>query len=195
MNLSFTKKELRTIYKQKRIDLSEDEVGFLSKKIFENFIFRFKPFENQKINIFLSIKNFKEIDTGIFINYFFAHSIRVFVPKIQGENLVSMEIFPESEFEINQWNIAEPVGKSLYKGDFDFVLTPLLYCDSSGNRIGYGKGFYDRFFGTINKNSKKIGLNYFEPNEKIFDISDSDYSLDALITPDNVIDFEVRTAK
>lgn len=188
MNSGFTKKELRAIYKEKRLALSDDEVRFLSEKILKNFILQFNITENQKVNIFLPIKKFKEINTWVFINYFFEKNIRVFVPKIRDENLGSVEIFPDSEFEINHWGISEPVNNSFCNGDFDYVITPLLYCDSLGNRIGYGKGFYDCFF-EINKNAKKIGLNYFEPNEKITDISGFDIPLDGLIVPDKYYNF------
>jgi len=183
MDFGLTKQELRAIYKEKRMALSQNEVNFLSEKIFKQFILQFNIAENQRVNIFLPIKKFNEINTWIFIDYFFEKNIRVFVPKIRDKNLVSLEIFPDSEFEINHWGISEPINNSSYNGIFDYIITPLLYCDSSGNRIGYGKGFYDRFF-EINKNVKKIGLNYFKPKEKITDISGFDIPLDGLIIPD-----------
>ena len=74
-------------------------------------------------------------------------------------------------------------------GDFDYVLTPLLYCDRSGNRVGYGKGFYDGFFETVNSKTLKIGLNFFGPNEIIDDIWKNDIPLDYLITPTEVLSF------
>ena len=146
MDLSLTKNELRALYKAKRMALSQDEVNFLSQKLRENFILQFNPIENQKINVFLSIKKFNEVNTQIFIDYFFENKIRVFVPKIKGEKIISVEIFPDSEFEINSWGIKEPVSNIASNVELDYVLTPLLYCDEFGNRVGYGKGFYDQFF-------------------------------------------------
>lgn len=192
MNLSLTKKELRTIYKEKRMALSQDEVNFLSKKIFEQFILQFNIIENQKVNVFLPIEKFNEINTQIFIDYFFDKNVRVFVPKIQGENMISVEIFPNSEFEINNWGIKEPISNIDANVELDYVLTPLLYCDQSGNRVGYGKGFYDSFFSRYLEIHKKIGLNFFSPNEGIADVFQKDIALDGLITPSEYIDFTVK---
>ncbi|WP_312768836.1 5-formyltetrahydrofolate cyclo-ligase [Epilithonimonas sp.] len=189
MNLSLTKKELRTIYKAKRMALSQDEVDFLSEKIFEQFILQFNINENQKVNIFLPIKKFHEINTQIFIDYFFDNKIRVFVPKIQSGKMISVEIFTDSKFEVNNLGINEPVSNINLDVDLDFVLTPLLYCDRFGNRIGYGKGFYDSFFSDDLKIHNKIGLNFFSPNEDISDVFEKDVALDGLIAPFGFINF------
>ncbi len=189
MDFKLTKKELRIIYKQKRMALSQDEVNFLSQKILEQFILQFNLIENQKINIFLSIEKLNEINTRIFINYFFDKKVRIFVPKIQNEKLLSIEIFPDSQFEVNRWGIREPTGEAVQDVDFDYVLTPLLYCDSKGNRIGYGKGFYDSFFSENLKVRNKIGVNFFNPEQAVADVFSSDVSLDALVTPSQVFIF------
>lgn len=192
MNSGLSKTELRTIYKAKRMALSQDEVNFLSKKIFEQFILQFNIIENQKVNVFLPIEKFNEINTQIFIDYFFDKNVRVFVPKIQGENMISVEIFPNSEFEINNWGIKEPISNIDANVELDYVLTPLLYCDQFGNRVGYGKGFYDSFFYGNSKIHNKIGLNFFSPNEGIADVFQKDVALDGLITPSEYIDFTVK---
>ncbi|WP_312195597.1 5-formyltetrahydrofolate cyclo-ligase [Epilithonimonas vandammei] len=192
MNLSLTKKELRSIYKEKRMALSQDEVNFLSKKIFEKFVLQFNIIENQKVNVFLPIKKFNEINTQIFIDYFFDKKVRVFVPKIQGEKMISVEIFPNSEFEINKWGIKEPISNIDANVELDYILTPLLYCDQFGNRVGYGKGFYDYFFSRDLKIHNKIGLNFFSPNEDIADVFEKDVAIDGLITPSEFIDFTIK---
>lgn len=184
------KAELRKKYMQKRKALSIDEAFLLSEKIFKNFIEYFKPSQNQKVHIFIPIEKFKEINTQIFIDYFLSQKIRVFIPKIIETKLISVEIFSDTEYELNSWGISEPVSNE-YSGvsDFDFVITPLLYCDSKGNRVGYGKGFYDGFFETISEKTKKIGVNYFNPEENIDDVWENDIPLDYLVTPDAVLSF------
>lgn len=189
MDLSLTKNELRTLYKAKRMALSQDEVNFLSQKLLEKFILQFNPTENQKINIFIAIEKFNEVNTQIFIDYFFENKIRVFVPKITGEKIISVEIFRDSEFEMNRWGITEPLSDIASNACLDYVFTPLLYCDDSGNRVGYGKGFYDQFFSEYIDIAKKIGLNYFSPNENIVDVYEKDIQIDVLITPDQVFRF------
>ncbi|MBK1894359.1 5-formyltetrahydrofolate cyclo-ligase [Chryseobacterium sp. YIM B02567] len=184
------KTELRKKYMQKRKALSDDEAFLLSEKIFDHFISYFKPLSKQKVHIFLPIEKFNEIDTRIFIQYFLRQEIRVFVPKVVGEELISVEIFPETEFETSSWGISEPVSyKDSGEVNFNFVITPVLYCDEKGNRVGYGKGFYDGFFLGLSEGSKKIGVNYFNPDEIIDDIWENDIALDYLVTPTEVLSF------
>lgn len=188
------KSELRKIYLEKRKGLSQDEVSHLSERIFQNFINYFKPVSDQKIHIFIPIEKFKEIDTQIFIDYFLSRNIKVFVPKIVDTKLISVEIFFDTQFETNNWGISEPVSNEDSKVlDFDFVITPLLYCDFKGNRVGYGKGFYDQFFENISKDSKKIGVNYFNPDDMIDDVWENDIPLDYLVTPTEVLSFSSKS--
>ncbi len=184
------KAELRKKYMQKRKALSDDEAFLLSERVFENFINYFKPVSGDKVHIFIPILKFKEIDTRLFINYFFSRNIRIFVPKIVDTKLISVEIFEDTVFEINQWNISEPVSNEDSEiFFFNYVITPLLYCDDKGNRVGYGKGFYDGFFENISIESKKIGVNYFNPDENIDDVWENDIPLDYLVTPTEVLSF------
>lgn len=184
------KSELRKEYMQKRKTLSSDEVFLLSEAIFKNFVNFFKPFPGQKVHIFLPIAKFNEINTQIFVEYFLNSGIRVFVPKVVDQKLISIEICRDSLFETSSWGISEPVSNqdSGIK-EFDLVITPVLYCDGLGNRVGYGKGFYDSFFQELYGKPKKIGVNYFNPDEIIDDIWENDIPLDYLVTPTEVLSF------
>jgi 5-formyltetrahydrofolate cyclo-ligase len=184
------KAELRKKYMQKRKALSTDEAFLLSENIFENFINYFKPVSGNKVHIFIPIEKFKEINTQIFITYFLSQNIKVFVPKIVDTKLISVEIFNNTKFEINNWNILEPdSNEDSGENDFNYVITPLLYCDKKGNRVGYGKGFYDDFFKNLSSGTKKIGVNYFNPDEIIDDVWENDVPLDYLATPTDVLSF------
>ena len=184
------KAELRKKYTQKRKALSPDEAFLLSGKIFENFIYHFSPQEGEKVHVFIPIPARKEIDTQIFIKYFLAKNIRVYVPKIVDDKLISIEIFEETVFETNSWGISEPVSnEDSGENNFQYVITPLLYCDRKGNRVGYGKGFYDGLFQDISADTKKIGVNYFDPEEYVDDVWENDIPVDYLVTPAEVLSF------
>ena len=184
------KSDLRIKYTKQRETLSQDEVLSLSEKIFENFLEKFKPRENQKVHCFLSMLEKKEIDTRFFIDYFFKNNIRVFVPKIFKGKLISVEITPETTFIKSFYGILEPES-NLDSGEkeYDFVITPLLYCDHLGNRVGYGKGFYDEFFESIHPNCLKVGVGLFSPDESIDDVWEKDIPLNYLVTPVEVLSF------
>ena len=167
----------------------------LSKKIFKNFVLQFKPIENQKVHLFLSIEKLNEINTKFFIDYFFEHKIRVFVPKMFTGKLISVEFTHHTQMETNSWGISEPkTNEDTGIRDFDFVITPLLCCDRKGNRVGYGKGFYDKFFSEIKSKTKKIGVSLFPPVDDIEDISETDVQLDYLVTPEEVLSFGISTS-
>ena len=59
----------------------------------------------------------------------------------------------------------------------------MLICDARGNRIGYGKGFYDRFLTNCKPETVKIGLSFFGPEVEISDVFESDVRLDYCVTP------------
>lgn len=184
------KAELRKKYMQKRKALSRDEAFLLSENIFQNFVTYFKPQAGQKIHVFVPIEKFNEIDTRILIDYLLAQNSHVYVPKIVEDKLIAIEIFKGTVFETNNWGISEPVSNEDSGEEFfHYVITPLLYCDPKGNRVGYGKGFYDGLFQSISPETKKIGVNYFGPDEYIADVWENDIPLDYLVTPTEVLSF------
>lgn len=183
------KKDLRKKYLEKRKTLSIDEVNFLSDKIFDKFILQFYLSENQSIHIFLPISKLNEINTFSFIKQLWEMKINVFIPKIYQNKIISVKFTPPTLLKENSWGILEPISSTNEENTFDYIITPLLYCDKNGNRIGYGKGFYDQFFNTINANAKKIGVNYFPPIDMIDDVSENDVQLDYLVTPDEILSF------
>lgn len=184
------KHELRKLYRKERVLLSNEKIDMLSQKIFENFLLNFPLQEKQKIHLFLPIKKLKEVDTQYFIQYCFQTHIRVFVPKIVKDKMISVEISAKTIFLENDRGILEPIENSEpEEKNFDYIITPLLVCDKKGNRIGYGKGFYDRFFSEINDTNIKVGISFFPPKEQIDDVSKEDIPLDYLVTPEEVFSF------
>ena len=184
------KSEIRKRYLEKKESLTDTEVQSSSQQIFENFISEFDLKKDQKVHCFLSIPEKGEVDTSSFLNYFFENEIRVFVPKIVKGKLISLEITKETPLIESAWGIKEPAGnEDCGVKDFDFIITPLLYSDQFGNRVGYGKGFYDRFFSEISPNAIKVGVSFFPANEKVEDISEFDVPLNYLVTPTEVLSF------
>ena len=191
-----TKKEIRKKYTEKRKTLSQDEVLLLSELIFKNFLQYFNLSEHQKVHCFLPISDKKEVDTQGFIEELLKRKIRVFVPKIVDEKLISVEINAKTNFIKSHWGIPEPESnEDSGEKDFDFVITPLLYSDNQGNRVGYGKGFYDSFFENISPFSQKIGVIFFDPDEEIDDVWEGDIPLDYLVTPTAVLSFGATESK
>lgn len=96
----------------------------------------------------------------------------------------------ETKLAVNKWRILEPQnGELVAPQKLDAVLIPLLTFDKRGFRVGYGKGFYDKFLKTCRADCPKIGLSLFPPTEKIADAADFDVPLDWCVTPETVFRF------
>lgn len=188
------KSELRKVYLEKRKEFTPEEVKEKSLQVAERF---FREFDLKKINYlhgFLPIERFNEIDTHLIFHrvwFEFAH-IETAVPRINFERdeLESLTFTPVTELIQNAWMIHEPSHNELVEHEkFDLVLVPLLAFDRAGFRVGYGKGYYDKFLKTCRADCLKVGLSHFPPEEKIEDVREFDVRLDYCLTPDETFKF------
>lgn len=182
------KSELRKIFLAKQKSLSFDERIEKSRAISEQF---FENFDLAKINFlhsFLPIEKFNEIDTNFIFQKIwkdFPH-VKTLVPRVDFESFEMKNLLYDAETELlqNAWNIHEPLHDETIETErIDAVLVPLLCFDVRGYRVGYGKGFYDRFLKNCRADCLKIGLSYFAPVEKITDADEFDVKLDFCATP------------
>lgn len=149
------------------------------------------------VHTFLPIARQNEVDTWSIIHRIWQDlpdvQIAVSVTDTTTNRRLSHHILtPETHLIENRWGIPEPQpdGRiAIDSGQIDLVLTPLLVFDRQGHRVGYGKGYYDRFLGGCRPDCQKIGLSLFEPIERIDDIEPTDVRLDACVIPDQVFHF------
>ena len=192
-----TKKEARCSFIEKRKHLSKIECEILSETIAKIFFKYFNLKNFQSIHIFLPIEQKAEINTWPIINNIRKcfPNVDIVIPKIDISNniLTSIHFTPELKLVNNNWGILEPEehGSTYLEHLIDIVLIPLLAFDTNGNRVGYGKGFYDKFFLKCKKTVVKVGLSFFDPVENIEDISDLDIPLNYCITPNKVHTFKI----
>lgn len=189
-----TKKELRKLYLQKRAALSEAEYGQLNFQLYQNFFSNIDLSFLKVVHTFLPITAKKEVDTWLIIDRIRREfpNVRISIPKVNSQTGVFDSFYFEGLHQLatNEWGIQEPKqGIPTEPEKVDIVLIPLLAYDKKGHRVGYGKGFYDKFLATCRPDCKKIGLSLFEAEEKIADVNDFDITLDQCITPQAVISF------
>jgi 5-formyltetrahydrofolate cyclo-ligase len=101
-------------------------------------------------------------------------------------------LFDEENLTENHWGILEPSGENLVEippNQIDFVIIPLLIFDHQGNRVGYGKGFYDRFLQQCRSETLKVGICLEESIEQIDGVNEFDVKMDFCITPTNIYRF------
>ncbi len=101
-----------------------------------------------------------------------------------------MEANADTAFQKNGWNIYEPMdGTITDAGMIDMVFVPLLIFDKQGYRVGYGKGFYDKYLQRCRVDCVKVGFSYFEPIDKIEGAREFDVPLNLCITPNSIYVF------
>lgn len=188
-----TKKELRNLFKEKRSQLSFETIHRYNDLILINF--QSIPIVNiEYTHTFMSSQSHREVDTEPIMRYldFRFPGLTIAVPKvIEGGRMSHICIDENTDFKMNALGIEEPVSGEIISPDqLDLVLVPLIAFDLQGNRVGYGKGFYDHFLNECRPDCLKIGLSFFEPVEEISDIQSHDISLDYCVTPSHVYSFE-----
>ncbi len=186
------KKILRNEYLQKRKALSEQEIEQFSKKIHDWFFRSIAVHSYSTIHSFLPIKHNNEINTWLIINTLQNDfSTNIVIPKSHEDGTMSHYLLTkDTVFEENKWKIPEPISNSQFPiSNIDLVLIPLLCFDKKGYRVGYGKGYYDKFLADCRPDVLKIGLSIFEPIEHIEDIDSFDIKLNYCITPNRIWSF------
>jgi 5-formyltetrahydrofolate cyclo-ligase len=186
------KDELRKIHLAKRLALTESEHRELSTKISELFFLSFDLSEVKVIHLFLPILSKREPDTWLIIKRLqkeFPH-IRLVLPKVNGAEMENIVFEDYDQLESSKWGMVEPKqGVQISVQEIDMVLVPLLAFDKYGHRVGFGKGYYDKFLASCKPTCKKIGISFFE-EVIIDDINPFDKALDHCITPRDVILFK-----
>jgi 5-formyltetrahydrofolate cyclo-ligase len=192
LNYSMTKAELRKVYLEKRKEITPGQLSRFSEAICEIALSNFQ-LEEKTVSLFLPIERQKEINTYLIWEKGKNIGARIAVPKANFENnLLKHYLFENyDQLEVNSIGIPEPKkGKLIPVNQLDIVFVPLLVIDKQGHRVGYGKGFYDRFLHKCAPHCQFIGLNLFDPIDEITDVLPTDIRLHGLITPAKFIRFE-----
>jgi 5-formyltetrahydrofolate cyclo-ligase len=189
-----TKAELRKIYLAKRAALTELELQDLNERITSQFFATIDLSNVRVLHTFVPIEKTREPDTWLIINRIpkeYPH-IQISVPKINNQTAMMDNFYLEypEQLEKNTWGIPEPKeGIATPTEKIDVIIVPLLAFDRRGHRVGYGRGFYDKFLATAAPQTRKIGLSFFPPTEKIEDIQKTDEKLTHAITPGGLLLF------
>ena len=190
---SLTKHELRKIYREKRMNLPVELFQSLNNQLMAQ-VKTLDIGTFSTLHLFLPIKGNHEPDT-----YAIAEWLKLEYPQLQlilsktEHGTYDMRHFiwnAATILKLNRWGIPEPVGGiAITPQEIDAIFVPLLAFDTRGNRVGYGKGFYDRFLSECRPTAVKIGLSLFEAERLISDTDTYDVALDACITPTQIWNF------
>lgn len=178
------KKSLRLKYKTLREKFSEDAIEEMSLQI-ANQALKLPIWDKTYYHIFLPITSKKEVNTEYLMHILQGKDKSIVVSKADfSSGEMKHFLLQENTFlKTSEYGIPEPVsGLEIPSETIDVVFVPLLAYDKKGNRIGYGKGFYDRFLEKCNPNAVFVGLSFFEPEPEIV-VEATDVPLNYCITP------------
>lgn len=188
-----TKQQLRKIYLEKRMNISSKE----KLKLDDLMLIQFQRLSFDDVQVLMSyfpMGERNEPNTLLFSNYLrhIIPNLEIAFPKVEftANDMQAVLINEATVYRKNNYQIAEPEdGEIIDKKDIDLIFVPLVACDSKGFRVGYGKGFYDRFLAGCRNDVLKIGFSYFAPVGEISDVREFDIPLDYCITPESVYEF------
>jgi 5-formyltetrahydrofolate cyclo-ligase len=190
------KKHLRRYYKDMRSQLTPQQINSLDDLLLIQF---------QKLPIhipalimtYAPLSKLNEFNPQLITDYCYFKNpnqqlLYPLMYEVENENeMIAVLVNDETVFEQNEWGIDEPAdGFDVEPSAIDMVIVPLLSFDTSGYRVGYGKGYYDRFLKHCRPNCIKVGFSYFDPVPKIEDIGEHDVRLDYCITHERIYEFE-----
>lgn len=187
-----TKNELRQAYRQLRKQLSGEEVNDLSKKIAKQVENWLKDQEGLRhFHLFFPIAKFNEVNTFYIQELLEGQGMTLYTSQVnrEGNSLDTLQLPPDAAFFLDEWGIPVPQESlRVVTTKVQVVFVPLLAYDPSGHRLGFGKGFYDRFLSSLEQPVIKVGLSFFSP-EALIPVEAHDVPLDYCVTPDQIWTF------
>ncbi len=190
MNLHEQKKRLRTTLKQLRTLIPESKRKEMSQQI-SKYLYEIDEFIQAK-SIFCYISYLSEVETHTLINDLLDRNLVLAVPKIMEKSeMFAVPLTDLSDLEPDKMGILTPKINQPASDPFDIAITPGVGFTITGERLGYGKGYYDRWF-FHNKVQTKIGIAFETQLVEQLPIEETDISLDILVTEERIIDLRKR---
>tara|TARA_Y100000591_G_scaffold310359_1_gene312580 strand:+ start:1116 stop:1667 length:552 start_codon:yes stop_codon:yes gene_type:complete len=148
-----------------------------------------KKYKNNKIDISIYYPGSSEVDVFKLLNIYFFKNLNFFLPIIEKNNLMNFYKWKKNDILIlNKYGVPEPINSK--KKIPSIILLPLIAFDKKKNRIGYGKGYYDRYLNKYLKSHKKIltiGIAFsFQKHHKL-PVNNKDFKLDYILTEKGLI--------
>jgi len=184
------KAKLRTAYKAKRETITDSALQTQSLAI-ANQALTLPIWEANYYHLFLPITRLKEVNSEFLLHILQGKDKSVVLSKSDFTNNTLSHFLLEDNTVIrtNSYGIPEPESGLRVPADhIDVVFVPLLAFDETGNRLGYGKGFYDRFLSSCKPSTIKVGLSLFPAHDKLPHTL-TDVPLNYCITPTKVYQF------
>ena len=123
-----------------------------------------------------------EVETNSLISFIIKQRLTLFVPKvINNIEMIAIKLDSLSDLEPDNIGILTPKSGEILLEPIDIAITPGIGFTKTGGRIGYGRGYYDRWF-SKNLVKTKIGIAFEEQIVEKLPLEETDIPVDMLIT-------------
>ena len=184
--------EYNKSFLRKKSILDRKKKHLTAKKFNFNLIFNLikKHFNKKKIIIAGYYPSNYEVDITRFLQEASKKNYKILLPIVRSSNNMSFNLWTFKEpLYVNKFGILEPKN-SKEKIIPDLIMVPLVAFDNHLNRIGYGKGYYDRSLGKIRKikkNAISLGIAYSFQKCTQIPVNNNDFRLDYIFTEKGII--------
>ena len=182
------KQKLRKKYKELRAQLTAEQRDEMSLDI-ANQALQLDIWKYNYYHIFLPIERLYEINTEYLLSILSGKDKNILLSKsdFATGTMENYLLTDNTRIVVNNYGIPEPEdGIEVPFSKAEVIFVPLLAYDTHGNRVGYGKGFYDRFLAQCSPDALKIGLSYFEPESTPLITNTTDIPLDYCVSAKEV---------
>lgn len=182
------KSTLRAQIKHQRSQITHQVWKEWSRKITERVLQNEKVESAESIHCYVSMNSRNEVDTHLMIQSLLEHNKMVYIPVMNQETneLQHAALSDVDALVPNEWGVPEPVNQdNVPIISPNIIIVPLLAADRNGNRLGYGKGYYDRFLASVS--ALKIGVVFDQFILNTIPVEPHDVPLDLLITESTTI--------
>lgn len=181
--LANSKKQLRQRLLAVRQGLAVDQRRLMSDKIREKLLSLPEVVNADTLFCFISFAD--EVDTHGLIRQLQQLGKRIVVPKtFKNGKIAAIPLTSWDELETDSFGIPVPRSSEPYTSGIDTCLTPGVGFSPAGQRLGYGRGYYDKWF-TENRVSHKVGIGYECQVLDEIPVDDTDVLLDKIVTEKN----------
>ncbi len=188
MNKKDIKNLVRKEIRIKRESLEENEKRRLSSIIIDKFL---NLEEVKKASVIMSYMDFKnEVESRELNNILLSLGKKLLIPRVTENKEKIIPVYVNGEYKKGNFGILESEGKDFTEKGIDIVIVPGIAFNEKGGRIGFGKGYYDKFLSEREKNGEKIlkiALLYDFQIDRRFESEEHDKAVDILITESRII--------
>lgn len=197
VDLAPQKRALRAELRERRRNLTRDERATATEGITARLAELTRALGAHSVSCYLSATD--EPNTRPFVNWARTSGIRVLFPITRTDGLLDWTTATDDEEEVlGIAGVPEPVGELLGPiaiNDVDLIIVPAASVDASGMRLGWGRGYYDKTLGSMERCPPVYGVLF--DSELVDEVPRErhDQAIDGVVTPTRTVEFSTRSAR